>query len=179
MRSRTSFFVVSAAFILSAVFVFSSSASAAAKTKTKTAVTVSNGKTVTLNYTLKVDGKVVDTSKGRSPLVVKIGAHQVIPGFENGIMGMKAGQKKSFTVSPKEGYGEVNPKAIVKVEKSKLPQRIQHKLKPGMVLYTRAPNGRVMPVKVAKVGKNHVTMDFNSPLAGKTLNFDVEVVDIK
>ena len=173
-KITASFF--SAAFMLSAVLVFSSSFAWAAA-KSKTAATVSNGRTVTLNYTLTVDGKVFDTSKGRAPLVVKIGAHQVIPGFEKGVMGMKAGQRKSFTVSPKEGYGEVNPKAFIKVAKDKLPKNI--KPVPGMVLYAKGPGGNAMPVKIAKVGKNHVTIDFNSPLAGKTLKFDVDVVDIK
>ncbi|MDA8387197.1 MAG: peptidylprolyl isomerase [Nitrospiraceae bacterium] len=141
------------------------------------AVAVSNGKTVTLNYTLTVNGKVVDSSKGRRPLVVRIGAHQVIPGFEKGVMGMKIGQKKSFMVSPREGYGEVNPKAIVKVAKNKLPQNI--KPVAGMVLYATGPGGQVLPVKVVNVGKNNVLMDFNNPLAGKTLKFDVEIVDVK
>ena len=170
MRKIETLFFTAAFF---AVFI-SSFPAAAAK---PAAVTVSNGRTVTLNYTLTVGGKVVDTSRGRAPLVVKIGAHQVIPGFEKGIMGMKAGQKKSFTVSPKDGYGEVDPKAIVKIEKSKLPKNI--KPVPGMVLYAHGPAGQVMPVKIVKVGKNHVTMDFNNPMAGKTLKFDVEIVDIK
>ncbi len=139
-------------------------------------LTVAKGRTVQVNYTLTVDGKVIDSSKGRQPLEVKIGAHQVIPGFEKGLMGMKVGEKKSFTVKPEDGYGEVNPKAILEVPKSKLPKNI--KLTPGMVLESQV-NGHIVPVSVVKVKKETVVLDFNSPLAGKTLNFDVEVVDIK
>ncbi len=142
-----------------------------------TPVMVAKGETVQVNYTLTVEGKVIDSSKGRQPLEIKVGAHQVIPGFEKGIMGMKIGEKKSFTVSPEEGYGRVNPKAILEVEKSKLPKNI--KLTPGMTLYGTRADGKSFPVKVVKIKKDTVVMDFNSPLAGKTLNFDVEVVDIK
>ncbi len=141
------------------------------------AAIVSEGKVVKVNYTLTVDGKVVDTSKGRGPLVVAIGKHQVIPGFEKGLMGMKVGQKKSFTVSPKDGYGEVNPKAIVEIPKSKLPAGV--KITPGMTLYGRGPSGQPVPVKVVKVKKDTAVVDLNNPMAGKTLNFAVQVMDIK
>ena len=142
------------------------------------AVIVSEGKAVTLNYTLTVDGKVIDSSKKHDkPLTVKIGRHQVIPGFEQGLMGMKAGQKKSFTVAPKDGYGEINPKAILEVPKSKLPQDI--KIVPGMTIYGQGPDGRSFPIKVVKIKKDTAVLDLNPPMAGKTLHFDVEVLDIK
>ncbi len=141
------------------------------------AVIVSEGKVVKLNYTLTVNGKVVDSSLKRTPMVVTIGKHQVIPGFEQGLMGMKVGQKKSFTVSPKEGYGEINPKAIVEVPKSKLPKDVN--IKPGMTLYGRGPDGRPFPVKIVKVKKDSAVVDFNNPMAGKTLNFAVQILDIK
>ena len=101
----------------------------------------------------------------------------MIPGFEQALMGMKTGDKKSFTVAPKDGYGEVNPKAILEVSKSKLPQDV--KITPGMTIYGQGADGRTFPVKVVKVKKDTVVIDMNNPMAGKTLNFKVEVLDIK
>jgi FKBP-type peptidyl-prolyl cis-trans isomerase 2 len=142
----------------------------------KTAV-VADGKTVKVNYTLTVDGKVVDSSKGRSPLEFKEGSHQVIPGFEKAVMGMKVGQKKSFTVKPADGYGLVNPKAFQEVPKKQLPADLTPKA--GMTLLAQAKDGRKIPVTIKEVKKDTVVIDFNHPLAGKTLNFNVEVVDVK
>lgn len=142
------------------------------------AAVVAKGKTVKVQYTLTVDGKVIDSSMKRGmPLEFKVGAHQVVPGFEKALLGMKIGETKSFKVSPKEGYGPVNPKAIKEVLKNKLPENI--KPVAGMVLYARVPGGQVMPVKIVEVKKKSVIIDFNNPLAGKALNFDVKVVDIK
>ncbi len=141
------------------------------------AVIVSAGKVVKLNYVLTVDGKVVDKTKKGHPFVVTIGQHQVIPGFEQGLMGMKVGQKKSFVVSPKEGYGEINPKAIIEIPKSKLPKDV--KLTPGMTLYGQGADGRPFPVKIVKVNKDSAVVDLNNPMAGKTLHFAVQVLDIK
>jgi FKBP-type peptidyl-prolyl cis-trans isomerase 2 len=138
---------------------------------------VAQGKTVTVNYTLKVDGKVVDSSKGKQPIQFTVGKQQMIPGFEKALMGMKIGEKKSFNVSPEEAYGKVNPKAIQSIPKSKLPADI--KPAPGMVLQARDKSGRGGPVKIVEVRKDTVVIDFNHPLAGKTLNFDVEIVAIK
>jgi FKBP-type peptidyl-prolyl cis-trans isomerase 2 len=151
-------------------------AGAAEKPKKVTAV-VADGETVKVNYTLTVDGKVVDSSKGRRPLEFKAGAHQMIPGFEKAVMGMKVGEKKSFKVKPEEGYGLVNPKAFQEVPKNKLPADVTPKA--GMTMYAQSKDGKKIPVKIKEVKKDVVVMDLNHPLAGKTLNFDVEVVEIK
>jgi FKBP-type peptidyl-prolyl cis-trans isomerase SlyD len=149
----------------------------AAGKPTKGTAVVVNGKTVKVNYTLTVDGKVVDSSTGGQPLEFREGAHQLIPGFEKAVMGMKAGQKKSFTVKPEDGYGPVNPKAFQEVSRKQLPAGITPKA--GMTLYAQGKDGRKLPVKIKEVKKDSVVMDFNHPLAGKTLNFAVEVVEIK
>jgi len=153
------------------------SSEGAEKEKKTAGITVSDGKIVRVNYTLSVDGKVVDSSAGRQPLEFKAGSHQMIPGFEKAVMGMKAGEKKSFKVSPDQGYGPLNPRALQNVPKKQLPPDI--KPTPGMTLYAQGKNGQSMPVRVVEVKKDVVVMDFNHPLAGKTLNFDVEVLEIK
>jgi FKBP-type peptidyl-prolyl cis-trans isomerase SlyD len=149
----------------------------AAEKPAKGTALVADGKTVKVNYTLTVDGKVVDSSKGGQPLEFKEGAHQLIPGFERAVMGMKAGQKKSFKVKPEDGYGPVNPKAFQEVSRKQLPANI--KPKAGMTLYAQGKDGQKLPVKIKEVKKDTVVVDFNHPLAGKTLNFDVEVVEVK
>jgi FKBP-type peptidyl-prolyl cis-trans isomerase 2 len=149
----------------------------AASNAKKGAAVVADGETVKVNYTLTVDGKVVDSTKGRQPIEFKAGGHQLIPGFEKAVMGMKVGQKKSFTLKPKDGYGLVNPKALREVPKKQLPAGITPKA--GMTLYAQAKDGKPIPVKIKEVRKDSVVIDFNHPLAGKTLHFDVEVVDIE
>lgn len=156
---------------------FSGPSDGADEPKDEKVIAVSQGNSVKVNYTLKVDGEVVDFSSGGDPLEFKAGSHQLIPGFENAVMGMKVGEKKSFSVSPAEGYGPVNPEAIRDVPLSQLPPDIEPK--PGMVLYAQGADGQRLAVKVVEVKEDVVVMDFNHPLAGKTLNFDVEVVGIQ
>jgi FKBP-type peptidyl-prolyl cis-trans isomerase 2 len=162
---------------LIAVLVFSAAFSEAAEKGKKGAVKVAEGSTVKVNYTLTVDGKVVDSSKGHEPLEFKVGSHQVIPGFEKAVLGMKVGEKKSFAVSPEEGYGPVNPKAFQEIPKKQLPPEITPKA--GMTLVAHGKDNQPMPVRIKEVKGDVVVMDFNHPLAGKTLNFDIEVVEIK
>ena len=163
--------------LMTALSFFSIPSEGAEKTKNERTVVVSEGKSVKVQYTLKVDGKVVDSSAGREPLQFIAGSHQIIPGFEKAVMGMKAGQKKSFSVSPAEGYGPEDPKAIKSVPKKQIPPDI--KPKAGMLLDTQGKNGQRVPVRVVKVKKDVVVINFNHPLAGKTLNYDVEVLEIK
>jgi FKBP-type peptidyl-prolyl cis-trans isomerase 2 len=153
------------------------SSEGAEKENKEEAVVVSEGKSIKVNYTLTVDGKVVDSSKERGPLEVKAGSHQLIPGFEKALMGMKVGEKKSFKVSPEEGYGPEDPRGIQDIPKDQLPPEITPKA--GMVLTARGKDGQSMPVRIVEVKEDVVIINFNHPLAGKTLNFDVEVVDIK
>ncbi len=171
---RTNILYAFLAIVLGLVTALAAQAAAAAK---KGGPAVADGKTVKVNYTLKVDGKVVDSSEGRQPLEFKEGSHQMIPGFEKAVMGMKAGQKKSFTLKPEDGYGQVNPKAYREIPKKQLPPNVTPKA--GMTLVAQGQDGRKMPVRIKEVKKDTVVIDFNHPLAGKTLNFDVEVVEVK
>jgi FKBP-type peptidyl-prolyl cis-trans isomerase SlyD len=170
---KVTLFVATAIFIMAIVLPFSSWAASRAKK----GVAVSAGKTVKVNYTVTVDGKVVDSSKGREPLTFKAGEGQIIPGFEKAVIGMKAGEKKSFKVSPEEGYGKEDPSAIQNVPKDRLPKGIEPKA--GMTLQARTKDGRQIPAKIMEVKKDVVVINLNHPLAGKTLNFDVEVIDVK
>jgi FKBP-type peptidyl-prolyl cis-trans isomerase 2 len=167
-----------AAALVAMLIVFSAVIVQAADKASKTDATpvAADGKSVKLHYTLKVDGELLDSSRDRSPFVFLMGAHQVVPGFEKAIRGMKAGEKKSFRVPPAEGYGEENPEAIREVSRDRLPQGM--KPEAGMTLFAKSPTGRPIPVKIMEVKKDVVVMNFNHPLAGKTLDFDVEVLEV-
>jgi len=177
MKKRNmTLFSVLAGLIMALSFFAVSSVGAEEKKKAEE-ITVSEGKAVKVNYTLTVDGKVLDSSKGREPLQFKPGNHEMIPGFEKAVMGMKSGEKKSFTLSPAEAYGPIDPKALQDIPKKQLPPDITPKA--GMTLLAQGKNGQGIPVKIVEVKEDVVVIDFNHPLAGKTLNFDVEVLEIK
>jgi len=136
---------------------------------------IKDGSMVKINYTLHVDGKVIDSSNGRPPLGYKQGSHQIIPGLEKALAGLKKGDKKQVVVPPEEGYGPIDPKAVQKIPSKSF--KDFKNMKPGMKV--RGRNGNV-PVEATVVAINakDVTLDFNHPLAGKTLNFDVDVVEV-
>lgn len=134
------------------------------------------GKTVQVNYTLTVDGKMVDSSNvSGSPLTYIAGSGQIIPGLDEALMGLKKGEKKQVTVAPEKGYGPVNPNALQKIPKKQFSD--PKILKVGERVSGNS-GGRPVQATIVAIGKTDVTMDFNHPLAGKTLNFDIEVVDV-
>ncbi|MEW6067921.1 MAG: peptidylprolyl isomerase [Nitrospirota bacterium] len=137
---------------------------------------ITEGSVVKAHYTLTVDGNVVDSSRKSEPFEFHVGSNQVIPGFEKAFIGMKQGEKKSFQVNPDDGYGQENPSAIHKVPKDKLPP--DPKPEAGMVLYATTPNGQTINGRIIEIKDDIVVVNFNHPLAGKTLNFEVEVIEI-
>jgi FKBP-type peptidyl-prolyl cis-trans isomerase 2 len=100
----------------------------------------------------------------------------MIPGLEKELTGMKVGGEKHVTVKPEDGYGKVNPNAVQEFPKEKIPANA---LKVGAVLAARSPEGMVVPMTVREIKEKTVVMDLNHPMAGKTLVFDVKVVDIQ
>jgi FKBP-type peptidyl-prolyl cis-trans isomerase SlyD len=139
-------------------------------------MTVSNGKQVSLEYTMKLDDQsVVDSNVGREPLKVTQGKHELVPGLEKAIEGMAAGEKKNVTVAPPEAYGTVDPKAFQEVDKNMVPADAR---KVGTQLEGTTADGRKVFPRISEVKNDTVVLDFNHPLAGKTLHFDVKVLDV-
>ncbi len=137
--------------------------------------TVSNGRVISLEYTLKLeDGAVVDTNVGKPPLTYTQGANQIIRGVEAAVEGMEIGQAKQAVVSPREGYGDPDPSAFHEVPKDNVPQEISV----GTQLHGKDANGREIRPVVSAIKDDTVLLDFNHPLAGKTLYFDLKVVNI-
>lgn len=143
---------------------------------------VENNKMVAVDYKLTVDGQIADQSKPGAPLEFIFGTGMLLPKFEEAIAGKEPGDKVSFTLSAKDGYGELVDEAIVELPKNifmvdgKLAEDI---LFVGSQVPMQDAQGNRMVGTVKEVGNEHVKMDFNHPMAGKTLNFDVEVVSVR
>jgi len=136
-----------------------------------------NGDTVTVHFTGRLqDGRTFDTSKGGKPLSFTIGAGAMMPGFEAGVMGLKEGETKTFTVAPEEAYGPNHEKLTVAIDKSEFPEHIAPEV--GQRIKIPHPEGGEVHVTITDVDGEQVTLDANHPLAGQTLTFDVEMVQI-
>ena len=138
---------------------------------------IKSGSTVSLEYTLSDEkGKTIESNKGKEPLNFTQGQGQIIPGLEKELLGMKVGATKNVRVKPEDAYGPVNPKAFQEIPKANVPVEA---LKVGTTLVARNPQGQSRPARVHDIKEKTVVMDFNHPLAGKTLSFDVKVLDVK
>jgi FKBP-type peptidyl-prolyl cis-trans isomerase SlyD len=138
---------------------------------------VADGNVVKLHYTLTVEGKVVDNTREREPFAFQAGSNQVIPGFEKALMGMKVGEKKSFQVSPDEGYGQEDPEGIDEIFLENLPPDLEPEV--GMTLYATGEQGQPISGRITEVRQDSVVININHPFAGKTLDYDVEIVEIQ
>jgi FKBP-type peptidyl-prolyl cis-trans isomerase SlyD len=140
-------------------------------------LTVQANTVVTLDYTLTVDGEVVDQSQESGPIEFLQGSGQVIPGLENALYGMASGESREITVQPADGYGEEDVDAYAEIPRSEFPAEIP--LEIGVQLQLRDEDGDEFEAYVEEVQDKVVILNFNHPLAGKELNFAVTVVDIR
>ncbi len=133
---------------------------------------------VSVNYTGTLDdGTVFDTSEGREPITFVVGEHQVIKGFEDGVLGMKLNEEKTIHIPKEEAYGPRIEQLMQKVPKDKFPSNIP--LKKGIVLSIKDPHGHTFNAAIADIDDSSITLDLNHPLAGKDLNFKLKVVKIE
>lgn len=138
--------------------------------------TVQNGNRIKVHYTGKFeDGDVFDSSEGGDPLEFEVGAGQLIPGFDTAVVGMAAGEKKQVTLPPDQAYGERSDERVVHADTDQLPPDTEVSV--GDVLQVTI-DGEDYPAPVTEVNESGFTVDLNPPLAGRTLVFDIEVVEI-
>jgi peptidylprolyl isomerase len=136
---------------------------------------ITKGNTVDVHYTGKLTtGEVFDSSEGKEPLKFQVGSGQIIPGFEEGLMGKKVGDKITVNIQPENAYGQVREDLFVKVPLDKMPGEVQV----GQSLQAVGDDNRPVQVIIKEVNEDHVVIDGNHPLAGKELVFDIEVVSI-
>ena len=141
-------------------------------------MTIEAGNQVSVHYTGTFeDGEVFDSSQGRDPLSFEVGAGQMIQGFDQAVLGMKEGESKKITLAPEEAYGPRNEELLVDIPNENFPEDM--KLEVGMMLQLTNQQGQPVPATVAEINEENVKMDVNHPMAGKTLNFDIEIVEVK
>lgn len=135
------------------------------------------GDRVRVHYTGTDDmGAVFDSSRQREPLEFTIGGRQVLPGFENTVVGMSPGDSRQVAISAREAYGEYNDDLLLEVGREQVPPGVQPQV--GQRLQIRTADGRAAVVLVADVSEEKLILDANHPLAGKDLSFDIELVAI-
>lgn len=138
---------------------------------------VKTGDTVAIHYTgTLLDGTTFDSSDGREPLQFEVGSGQIIPGLDVALPGMEVGEKKVVKIACVDAYGPLNPEMRQAVPREGIPADIP--LEVGTQLQMQTPDGQAMPVMVIEVDEATVTLDANHPLAGKDLQFDIELVKI-
>ncbi len=143
---------------------------------------IGQNKVVGLCYELEVDGEIVDRTTKERPLDYIHGTGALLAKFESGVEGLEPGEKFSFTLTPSEGYGEVDPDRIIDLPKQAFEVNgvIQEGLLvPGTTIPMLNGRGGVVPGKVLEVHQDYVKMDLNSPMAGKTLNFSGEILFVR
>lgn len=138
---------------------------------------VEDGTYVKVHYTGKYEnGEVFDSSAGCQPLEIHVGSKQVIPGFEQALLGMAPNEKKTFDLQPAEAYGEHDESLQQTFSRADFPSDFNPE--PGQVIILENPSQGQFPATVKNIEGEHIVLDLNHPLAGKSISFDVEVVEI-
>lgn len=138
---------------------------------------IADGLVVSLAYILKVDGEEVDRAERDDPFEYLHGADNIVPGLENALAGKRVGDRLTLTIAPEDGYGEYDEDEIEELDRSELPGA--ETLEPGTMVQLEDEDGYVYVATVARVTPDSVVLDFNPPLAGKTLDYDVEVLAVR
>ena len=144
---------------------------------------VSTGSVVQVEYTgvTKADGKEFDSNVGKKPLVFLVGANQVLPAFEKAVTGLAKGAKKKFTLKSSEAYGEADESKVVTLPKDTRFKGVALEEGKFITANQKDPSGKSVqfPIKVVKVTEEEVTLDYNHPLAGKDLVYEVKILEVQ
>lgn len=139
---------------------------------------VGHGNEITMHFTLKLEsGEIIDSTRERQPAVFQFGDGNLPAGFEACIQGMKAGEQASFQVTPEHAFGMPNPNNVQEFRRDQFAADME--LVPGLVISFADASKAELPGIVKEVDGNRVVVDFNHPLAGRTLTFEVEILDVK
>lgn len=139
--------------------------------------TVQNGVVVSMEYTLKIDGEVIDSSEGQDPLEFLAGHSNIVSGLERELLGMKVGDSRDVVVPPRDGYGEYDEEAYLDVPSKQFPNDM--KVEEGLELTVRDDSGQARYARIESVEGETVRLNFNHPLAGEELHFNVKVVNLR
>jgi FKBP-type peptidyl-prolyl cis-trans isomerase SlyD len=139
--------------------------------------TVQDGQVVAMEYTLRVDGEVLDSSEGQEPLEFLAGHDNIISGLEREMIGMKIGESKDVVVAPVDGYGEFDEEAFMDVPRADFPQDMP--MEEGLELNVSDEEGHQRYARIDEVEKDSVRLNFNHPLAGAELHFNIKVISLR
>lgn len=140
-------------------------------------LTVGPGTEVTLHFTLRLDdGEVIDSTAEQGPATFVVGDGNLLPGFEKALFGLATGAKEKFKIAPEEGFGRPNPNNVQWVPRDQFPPDVE--LSEGLVVSFADAQNAELPGVIAKIGEQQVEVDFNHPLAGRDITFEVEIVDV-
>lgn len=138
---------------------------------------IDEGMEVTLHFTLKLeDGAVVDSTKEKAPATFQLGDGNLPPGFEAPLKGLTDGDTGSFEIAPEHAFGQHNPQSIQRLKREDFGDEA---LEVGMVMSFSDPSGGELPGVISAIDGEQIDVDFNHPLAGRTLTFEVEVISVK
>jgi FKBP-type peptidyl-prolyl cis-trans isomerase SlyD len=135
---------------------------------------ISNNSVVSFHFTLNVNGQKIESSFGSEPLVYLHGGHGIVPGLEEALNGRSKGEKLNVTLPPEKAYGHRSDELVQKVPRDRFPDD----LKAGMQFQADGPQGPMI-ITITNVGEKEVTIDANPEMAGQTLNFEIEVMDVR
>jgi FKBP-type peptidyl-prolyl cis-trans isomerase SlyD len=137
---------------------------------------VEKGKKIRISYTVKVNGEVIETTKGKPPLFYEQGKPQVLASIQNNLEGKFEGEVVKFDLTPLEAYGVYDQSKIQNIPLSEMPPK--ENLKVGMMLQDKQKDGGVKVGRVKEINVDHVVLDFNHPMAGKTLSYEVDIITV-
>ncbi|MBV1882915.1 MAG: FKBP-type peptidyl-prolyl cis-trans isomerase [Pseudomonadales bacterium] len=142
-------------------------------------IRIDDDKQITLHFSvLFMDGSIVDSTRDNEPATFQYGDGSLLPGFEQALLGLKVGDKRSILIESANGFGERNDKNMQEISRSRFSDEMV--LEPGtMISFANAGDGGELPGVVQKIENEIVTVDFNHPLAGRDLTFEVEIIAIK
>jgi FKBP-type peptidyl-prolyl cis-trans isomerase SlyD len=136
---------------------------------------ITDGMVVSLAYILTVDGQIVSQTDADDPLEYLHGAENIIPGLEAALTGKQVGDRVNVTLTPDEAYGDYDQDEIEEVDRSDMPEPLEV----GMMVEVEDEDGFIFPAMIIELTDDTVTLDFNPPLAGKTLTYDVQVLGLR
>jgi FKBP-type peptidyl-prolyl cis-trans isomerase SlyD len=138
---------------------------------------VADGQVIVMEYTLQVDGEIIDTSAGHGPIEFIQGLGNIVPGLEKNLYGMAVGESEDVVVAAVDGYGEMDSQAYMEVPRDQFPEDIPMETGTQIELHDEA--GQPMVARIDQVGDTTVRLDFNHPLAGKQLHFSVKIAGLR
>ncbi len=138
---------------------------------------ITDGQVVSLNYVLTVEGEILAQTEAGDPMEYLHGAQEILPGLETALEGKQVGDKFSVTLAPEDAYGEYDEEDVEEIDRADIPN--VEELEIGMVVEVEDEDGYAYMAQVQEIGAKVVVLDFNPPLAGKTLTYDVEVIAMR